>query len=457
MKWLMILLLISCGHETPPAKNLSDVDGDQIIGENEVQDGVAEYVAEPEMLGEIKGMLSFKANFKLVEIPFTNSHDLHADTLMMLTKSLKALKKEDYFSEWSRLRHAKLPEFVTDKAHYEINFTFERQTNIDASIYLNSGKAERKISQWGHHLSVSLSKAEIDGLIKGEAYFFLKSNSRPQLYDHATESIKRKTYRVYFNDGENSKIFYVSKKLPFEELIKKWNLPEPQALGTPGSVLAQGIALSWWSRDLGEYDKVLAFTSPSKISAAYKEGFTHTKMTLQRNNGTLVNSLKINKSKDARIILKIYAAKSQRTFAEAVTQQKRSSGGGKEGNNDSYYCYWHSRTVQSEVTSPVALEEIWENLILKNEKGLTDTTTLDLTFIEGSDERGQFTEMIMNYPGEYLEIGLVPTDAASYVTTGTYHSYCAHYRDKAKGIATAQTNYEGHFTLELDTYVEKMN
>ena len=58
MKWLLLILLVSCGkEEMPKAIDLRDADGDQIINAEEINDDV--YIADFTPINEINGQLSF--------------------------------------------------------------------------------------------------------------------------------------------------------------------------------------------------------------------------------------------------------------------------------------------------------------------------------------------------------------------------------------------------------------
>ena len=71
MKWLILILFISCGkHESPSAIDLRDEDGDQILNYMEASQE-QKHIANFETLGAIKGTLKIH-HLNPVEIKFSN-------------------------------------------------------------------------------------------------------------------------------------------------------------------------------------------------------------------------------------------------------------------------------------------------------------------------------------------------------------------------------------------------
>ena len=68
MKWLILVLIISCGQKNPPVRDVGDSDGDQIPNYLEEKGELEKYTANIKPFGEVKASLSFRQGIKTVSV-----------------------------------------------------------------------------------------------------------------------------------------------------------------------------------------------------------------------------------------------------------------------------------------------------------------------------------------------------------------------------------------------------
>src|SRR5688500_15805550 len=98
MRWLMLFILIACGkHTAPPAKDLGDNDGDQILNYKDTD----KYIADIEPMDKVKGTLRFHQE-RTVEVGLSNEINFREDSLRFLVNSRLDKIDQEGLSEWSR-------------------------------------------------------------------------------------------------------------------------------------------------------------------------------------------------------------------------------------------------------------------------------------------------------------------------------------------------------------------
>ena len=144
MKWLILVLLISCGHENPPARDVGDSDGDTIPNYLETDGALGKYVAEVSPFQEMKGELMFKVNYKPVNVQLSNQSNISDVAKKLLTKSLESMRKEEYFSEWSDLK-VESPDLAIPDGDYQVTLAINTEDSPQF-LMLNNGKSQTELS-----------------------------------------------------------------------------------------------------------------------------------------------------------------------------------------------------------------------------------------------------------------------------------------------------------------------
>ena len=444
MKWLILFALIACGHEQPPVKDVADSDGDQVLNYLEEGDELRKYTAEVKPFGEIKARLSFRNELSLVHVDLSNESHLSSASFRLLTIRADNLRPEEHFSEWSKMRiMGPSPAVeVTDKV-YEFTLRFVETSDKADSIEL-SGVS---LGTYRPVMKFHLSGNEVRDLLNGKIHLTLKRKQKTAFPTDFT--VRQRTYRVFWNDGHVAHVYYVSKELPFtkfitlKKIIQARNADELNGLGWADE------EKDWWYRDLGESDKVLVKASERDIATAREKNFDREKIILQRINGQSSKPIAMTKSAGARVILKIRGDKEIRGFRETVRKSTR-SGGHEEGPMN---CFHYERTIVSEKTSPLKSLDILKNLHVAADNKIFSLAEMKSMARESSDLQGPYLEIHLDVPSENIRVVLPGRAVSTFTRTGVYQWYCEAIPMKYGGEVT---NDEGHFTLKMDTFIEKL-
>lgn len=449
MKWLILLALVaSCGkHTEPKALDYKDSDGDQIQNYKETE--FDKYVANFETLGDVKGVIRFNAD-KLYEIKFTNQHNLDASTLELMTGNYAKLKQQEYFSEWSNVvleDKAEVPSLK--QAQYTISFELVSGSDKPDEILLVTGKESLNLGIWEENKTATLSSNDLNALINGSAKLVLVKKFKPKMkfFDETDITIKEKTYRVYYHDGKESKIFYVSKDLEFGNFLKMKEIYKHVSV-TEDDFFFKSWELdetNWYTRNLANGDKVVAKSKLSKLREKFKENYTIQKKVISRINGNIVSTLDLNNKPGAKVYLRIRSlTQTVRTFAaNNRTYQVGGGGGGREGNSSGRVtCHSFQTLVADESQKKPDLDQVVNQF---NHPEIFDQGLSGIP-----SESGLFWELKAISPAENMRLALNNLPESTYVQTGEYRNNC---NPEARG---QRTNTEGKLSLEVESYVEKI-
>ena len=99
MKWILILILFSCGkHETPTTLDCSDNDGDAIANCNEERFGSDKFVADLTPQFQINGEMTFFLGNEIRRhntVILSNQRDLSKEIFRLLTGNPKLISVSD--------------------------------------------------------------------------------------------------------------------------------------------------------------------------------------------------------------------------------------------------------------------------------------------------------------------------------------------------------------------------
>lgn len=444
MKWLILLALVaSCGkHTQPKAVDLHDSDGDQI--HNYEESDFDKYVANFESLSEVKGVLRVFTD-KQRELSFSNKYDLEKRTMEMITGNEKQLRPEEYFSEWSKIKFQDNNiEFL--QSQYVVTLDFETGSDKPDEVVLISGNKRTLLAPWSPQIELKLSGQTLKDLQKGNAEIamvkkFERSMSPGQ---DSNKTIKEKTYRVYYNEGSSSKVYYVSKDLNFEDFLglKKVHL----AVGINEDLIffesQTTSGETWFYREMENGDKVVVKSNRNELREIFLKRFEYKKTTIGRENGISKGVLNLQNKKEAKIYLRVRSFyKTKRTFVE-TTEVRGGGGGGREGNAAGR-CKIHRRLIENESVEYLNLENFAFEI-------MTPETFVQDRVEVTSDDLGTYWDMKVDArnPNSALKFKSLP--ANSYLATGEISSSCDYMGSMQK------TNPEGKLSLEVESYVEKI-
>lgn len=452
MKWLILLSLIACGkHEQPKKLDLRDSDGDQVLNFQESE--LEKYVANFEPLGRVNGVMKFTLD-KIIEIPLSNEFNIQDASLSLAVANEEKTSAEEYFAEWSKLRlkkYFKLPELKSSQ--YQLHLQFENGSAEADELLLKTSSEVISLGQWSNLMKIQISRDNLLSLIEGKSSLMLKKKFTKSEFFRETQAgtIKEKTYRLHFFDGNKSRILYVSNELDFSDLLKHLEIKaraiSEDDLFFNGHVIEKD---QWYVREFKNSDKVLVFTNINKLREKFLENYTYQKKTLSRRNGKAANSIQFNNPEGARVYLRITSAHfTQRSFVESKERRTHGGGGGggRDGNAESpYKCTHYLRKVKKENAYLSSLENLFVNL------GESETL-LNSYYEEQLGNAGPYWEMKLNQPAVNLTWEFNNRPDSTFTKTGEYDNSCR--RDRSMSYGTS-TNDEGKFEVVIESFVEKI-
>lgn len=446
MKWLLLVLLVSCGHESPPARDVGDADGDQIPNYLETNSELQKYVAEVIPFGPTKVTMSYKNENRQQTLEFANKSDMAENSLRLLTKTASTLIVEDYFSEWSKLRPVTASSETFKDERYLVTLTFQTEDKPQF-IHLEDAKAQTPIGKFSKRMEFLLSGTELAKVAKGEAHFIMNrsENIRPFSME---ANIRNRTYRVYVFDGRAGKIHYVSNELSFERYLELSGVEESFTLDNFRGFTSDDQTPFWWTRSLGEKDKVLVNESMENLSTFHKTNFDKKDIAVTRVNGRTAQTLNVEKSPKTKFVVRFRASRELRTFQE--TRERWTRGGGRGEIHEE--CGSRSRHISSTTRIVPDKEEILNELKFQTEEKTVNLSELAAFIVEGQDEKGDYLELALDETPAKFHLYLPNRPASTFVKTGQYQYYC--FEERLGGV---DTNEEGQFVIDMESFIEKID
>lgn len=447
MKWLILIMLISCGkHEEPKGLDFYDSDGDQVL--NYEEDELGKYVANFETYDKISGVLRLSIN-DVIELPFSNEVDLNSRTLDLLTGNNERTNFEHYFSEWSKLQlQIQKPVKDLKLLYYQGYLYFEQKLDPADEVVLMMEKGSVPLGDWKPNMTISLTREQIELLSVKKAFLAIKKKfKRSKDFDvDQDNTIQTKTYRVYLHDGKASKILYVAKDLGFSELLKILKVKATELSSEEELFFNTNVTGNpeWIYRELLNGDKVLAYSDMDHLRDHVKKFYHYQKKIISRENGYSAEKIKLENKTGAKVFLKIRSIV-QTTREFYLTTDRKRHGSAREGISD---CTHHLRYIKSESAMSLHLTYLLQNFPVTGMEGAL--------ILEQMDNQGVFWELKLNSTGENTELAILPKTPDSYLVTGEYSNSC--HRDALnRGThASYKTNPEGKLSIEVESYVEKI-
>lgn len=446
MKWLILVLMVSCGQINPPAKDVGDSDGDHIPDYQEGAAAIEQFTANVNPFSEVKATLSFRQGTQIVAIELSNESNLRRTSYALLTKRTDLIKMEEHFFEWSQLRIVST-DILYDFPFKNYDVTLKFHDTSEAPDYIDFG--QQRLGSFAPLMKFNLSGSDLSELLKGKRKLSLK-RAETQKPHSKISTVMRKTYRVFWNDGESTQMHYVSHELPFDRFLELKNVTNVKSIEGKYGLGWTDESKSWWVRNLGEKDKVIVKASEKEISDEMEKNFVKVTQEVQRINGRTVKKVTITKKSGARLFLKLRGTKELLTFSERVRRSKK-NGGHQEGPTECrHWIKDFILTGQQNLSS----EEILESIQVQTENKAFLADEIKNLAYEAVDEDGPYLEVLFDSEDQNFSITLPNRPASTYTRTGEYKWQCE--SGAGEYNLGAITNDEGHFTTRVDTYVEKL-
>lgn len=461
MRWLFFILLISCGkHESPKALDLYDSDGDQILNANESE--LDKYIANTNPIGAVELKLKFQHE-SLMEYEFSNKT---IDSLQIMVRSENKIFSQDYLSEAIQIKITSNKKPETFKLNnYPVLLEFNDLGKDPKELLLVNSEKTISLGQWNQSMKVEISTEDLKSLIAGKAHFALihKRRSSKEFSQDPENMVREKTYRVFVHDGKQSQILHVSKELDFHSLLEHLNvnnaqeIVEDQFFFNPKDISSE----SWFYRNFQNGDKAVVRSTTQDLKKLFINGYKFTKQEIKRTNGSSTSSVDIKKSSLSALYLRIRAQRTFRTFIETAETRRYTvgGGGGRDGGGaEKFSCTHYLRSVQTEKTVEISIDDILENLeIITDRKILKDEVKNFLRIEEGLDEKGVFWEIKVLAPTEHLTLHFNNLPASTYTNIGQHANNCPQGYGAPQKNYAIPTNSEGKFSLEVESYIENID
>ena len=446
MKWLILVLLVACGEKNPPARDVGDSDGDQILNYLEDKQELEKYTANIKPFGEVRAYLSFRQGTKMITVGASNESNLHRISYSLLTKREDLLKVEEHFSEWSKLRiiHENV---IVDfpENNYELTLRFLESSETPDHVDIG----DVTIGKFQEVMKFHLTGKELKEVFEGKISLTLKRAGMNVPYSESS-TVRQKTYRVFWNDGKTSRVFYVSNELTFERFLILKKISQARNIADKRELGWTNEHQDWWIRNLGEKDKVIVKASEKDISLGMEKNFVKGVQEVQRSNGKLVKAATITKHPDSRLFLKFRGFREERTFQGAFRGSRRSQGSG-EG---SISCRHWIRNIVSSGNLPITSEDVLNNVQIQTENKMYQESDLRSMAYDAIDESGPYLEVLLDTDDQNFRITMPNRAESTFTRTGEYQWSCDGGPVQVEG--GTDSNNEGHFTMRVDTYVEKL-
>jgi hypothetical protein len=456
MKLLIMLLIISCGkHITPEALDLADADGDLISNHEEELRGSDKFIADIHQLQEIRGKMEFYSDrFQSRKhlFYFSNIADLKSKTLEIFAHHKKLKVNESFFFEWSQLSFAQNSINELTESFYDVYLKFDATSTPPNDLVLIKHEQVLKTYKWSSDMKIMLSAEMLQALIMGEAHFRIQTHLARK-----ESSVKHQTYRVFYKDDEEAKVYYVSKKLPFTDFLNKMKIATHRSLDWDRLLFEKDETKHWYVRELNEVDKVVTYTSLKELKDSYLKGFTQLQTQIGRKNGRPFQQLDLHKPQSALLLINLRPQLVKRTFKDFVTSERHhAGGGGKEGSSYHYYIYYYQRIIQQEFSSRPSLEAFLNEIQIRLDgELLKNDQAYQIKVMETHDDQGLLWQISIAENCQQLQIAMPQRPAETYVPTGVYK---IHHEEKPNVRVNPQyTNDEAEYSFHVEAFIEKLN
>ena len=429
MKYLLIILLIvSCGkHEQPGIQDYRDSDGDgkpNTLDQNKFIADITENV-------NVNGTLTFDDGARIKEVHsygVSSEVNLSEVSKRLLTQNEIASSGWKYTTDYVVL-HLKAPGLIELKEEY---YYVELNVNAVETNYLSIKYLENNMiidmGRWVQGQTLKLDKNQLQALLKNESHLALEKIKTPV----NNFSYNEKTYKLFFSNGNNAKIFHVSHEFSVEDFIKLYAKDAKPFNAREILYKTLSDEKTWWVRSLKDY-KTVVFASEKELYESYLEGFEKRAFTVIRNNGSS-GSIQIKKHTEAKVILNISGNKTINTFNLSSTKYEI---GRIQSDCKLYFRDAHEAKGDLELNALV--QEIVlsaNNANVNNQAKMSWTDSTLQIKIDNNDQN--------------IDFSLEDLPSSTYEEVGLYHNKCGQIKN------VKLVNHENKLVLNVEALVEKI-
>lgn len=458
MKLLIILaILASCGkHSMPAEKDFRDSDGDQIVNELDSDMHVANVIP----LNILEAELSFQtglSSLKPHSLVLTNKFDLENLSRDLMVKNVAAIKMNGYFQEYSLLRLKTVEKNIQlDSPTISLKLTFLSQVETANRISYIEQDQKTDLGQLSPVMEFTLTAEKLKKILSGEAFLSINNLAeRAKFQIHTQEdSIKEKSYRVLFNNGKQTAVYYISKEVSFEQILTKFKISRYKMIEDENllTTTLKTTESEWYVRNIGNQDIIIIKNNLRSLSDHYFKGFHKTVVKISRENGIQVNSVKLNKHPSARVLLKIRGNKNLVSWGIVRKETGHIIGG---QNHENSRCILQVREGIDPVSQIISNDEVANEISYAKELAALQVQKIHMRGL--IDEKGHFLEIDLHDQTEVVEFGLRNIAQDQYVVEDVIHSKCGPDAPKPrKPVPLRMSVPERSMNLEIEAFVEKI-
>ena len=433
----------------PGVQDYRDSDGDQILNRDETNEReklLAGFQPLEKIEAEVE-LFQGISNPKKVTFILSNEIDLNRFSKDLMTTPTSSLKMSTYFSEFTSLRIQDTAPFIlAEQESFFIRLKFKTLRSQPKTLLL-AGKNEKFfLGPWMPIINLKLSKIQLQRILNGDMFLTLSFLDSKANFFHQTraQSIEEKTYRIFYNNGEQTNTYYISKELSFDQVLSFLNVNHYKFIYEE-NLLTTTLSLElpeWWVRIINKNDIILVKDSLRNLSDHYLAKLYRQLFNFKRSNGKSESAITLDNPHGNRFLLTIRGRKVLNIFKETSSSHRR--GGGRDGDHD--LCIDLYRKLVREDQASIDLQFLKENLMIETRKGILFD---EIKMRELKDESGTFWELEFPPGHLHVKVALKNLSPREYFPTGHYSSTCE------PTYPILKTN-EGYLDLNLEAYLEKI-
>ena len=452
MKLLMLIIFLSsCGKfQMPGYQDYGDSDGDQVLNKDETNFERMKIAAVIPM-EYVEARMDFYeglSNIKRHSLMLSNNLDLNQYSKDLLVKSEHHLRVNDYFTEFTSLQLKEVADIhLEEQTKFPVLLSFSSIKSEPKQVYYLKGDEKILLGDWKSVLNISLTRQQLFAVLNKQAQlsFSYLEDQTPYSDQSRAESIKEKTYRIFFNNGKTTTTYYVSKELKLEEILRLFKVPSYRLIQDQNLLTTQVEESypEWWVRLINDREIVIIFEDLKNLSAHYLKGFKKSSQKLMRVNGFAANEMVLPKDPKSKSLLIISGLIKKVDFVEKpkIIISHNAPYGMKT-------CKQRSLEPTAETAFPLSLPFLEKNLVLKSAGG---SQAEQVIIREHMGEHGPFWEIQIPEGIDKIQLGLKNIDSREYIATGPYASTCE--RPKPKPVLRT---HESQIDLTIEAFIENI-
>ena len=442
MKWIILLLVVSCGkHQEPPPQPMVVVQKPlkkPLVTKPEVRPAEEKpvLIREIQPVKNISAYLTFwngRGHETLELIASTNSHQLVSD---LLVKNKRAILKEEFDLNKTYLRmnkYAARPELDSPN-QIELKLEFDRVMEEPAWIGLIHSGREISRLKWQKQVSVKLTGYELNAFFRGELKISLQK-------DQPNDRNEVPSFRVYQSNGFESKILEISEELSFEEYLDQekiiaHDIAEVDLL----SILPHNQIKKWWKRQT-PFGWSLGYFSLNELKGVYLRGFKLVAKQIGRKEGVSLAPAIFKKDPEARMFMKIRpVSQKTRSFSKKTTDRRI---------GPYIKCTQDLVTLSKENAIIPNVPSIISQLQLRDDGRKAALAHSNVNLVQTKDQSGAYLYVIPKNQSREFELSSIALSKKQFTATGITKDTCSSVKPRI-------ISNEKQLLIKVETFVEKL-